>query len=310
MICTYNPDIEHLKYAINSALLQNNVSLQIVITDDCSKDFAAEQIIDYFEEKGFHDFTICRLPDNKGTVKNFRYGLSYCKGTFVRGLSPEDYIYGRDTLRKWIDFTLEHNAVVSFSNVICYRFENEDIIPVKRKANPQTISNYYKGCWGYNYLVFNDICVGAGMLVKKDTIDCYTRLLEDNHVIYAEDNSYRLMAMRRESMVYYDQPTALYEVGNGMSTSNSDVWRKRLSKDWDHTDEIMLEWARNMNENDFLKKYFKRIVEARYITNRLHRKISHLLVPGYLMYWIKEHISPRFTCIDIDRNYLEELKRY
>lgn len=303
MVCTYNPSSSHLIIALQSALLQKNIKMQIVITDDGSDSFDAETIIEFFYKKDFHDFTISRLVQNSGTVKNFRNGLKYCKGEYIRDLSPEDYLYGYNTLREWIDFIQEKDVGLSFSNVICYRLDNERILPVKREAHPQCIRNYYHGKWEYNYLIFNDLCVGTGMLIKRTMIDYYTHLIEGK-VIYAEDNAYRIMAYQHVHMAFYDKPTVLYEVGNGISTSHSSTWREKLHKDWDKANNLMLELEQS--DEAFLRQ-FRQIIRISKERHGIQRKMAKLFVPGYLIFAIKRKLFTRFTVTEVDQNYIMDL---
>lgn len=303
LICTFNPDASSIIYTLRSALLQRNVSLQIVISDDGSALFDLKKIINFFVNNDYHDYVICRLKENAGTVKNIRNGLRYCKGKYVRGLGPGDYLYGQNILRQWIDFVNNKNVSVSFSNVICYEHKNDIISPVKRKANPQIISNYYRNKWEYNYLIFRDICVGAGILTTKDIIEKYTGLLEGK-VIYAEDNSYRLMAYNHESMAFFNAPTVLYEVGNGVSTSGSATWDERLNKDWEATNKIMMDMPQN---DQLLYTSLVKLMLAQKRNNTFLRKLKLLFVPGYLGFHLRTRLFRRYTQISIDSDYINVL---
>ena len=63
------------------------------------------------------------------------------------------------------------------------------------------------------------------------------------------------MAYCGEKMGFFNRKAIIYEVGTGISTSNDNNWLKLIRKDWNTTDNIML----NMPTKDLkLKEIFKK----------------------------------------------------
>lgn len=304
----YHPDPEKLIYTINSVLVQREIKPQIVISDDGSLSFDFVKIIEYFEQCGFHDYVICALEKNSGTVKNFNNGIKYCKGEYVKPISPGDILYGAFVLRNWVDFIRANAADVSFANVIYHHFNKKKIVPIKVKAHPQIIDLYYKNLWSYNYLIFDDIVVGAATIVKTEVMREFEGYLKDK-VIYADDNAYRLMAYRKKKMCYFDTDAVLYEYGTGMSTSGQKVWSERLDKDWNQANDIILSWIEN-NEINELTESLRYVAGLHRNGTKFERMLSNVRIGGKLKYQFRKRLMTRYTSSQIDEDYIDLISKY
>lgn len=123
-------------------------------------------------------------------------------------------------------------------------------------------------------------------------------------VIYAEDNSYRIMMYRGEKFVYFPRNFLLYEYGEGVSTSGSAVWIKRLNHDWQVTNEIILslepcEEAKQIHIPEFLCIALKQ--------GWLYRLQRWRKFPSRLIYRIKTKLFPRMTPVEVDKTFVHEL---
>ena len=62
IIVTYNSDWKKLRLTLLSTLKQINVSIQIIIADDGSKETFDEKIVQLFNEFGFSNYVIVNNP--------------------------------------------------------------------------------------------------------------------------------------------------------------------------------------------------------------------------------------------------------
>ena len=305
LIGTYNPDYNKLFVTINSGLIQKNIDLQIVISDDGSNSFEPDRIIKYFEYKQFHNYVIVSLANNGGTTRNYNNGLKYCNGEYTKLISPGDYLCGEDCLSSWYEFIKKENAIVSFSDCIHYYYDNDEVKTLSVKANPQNIKNFYKGSWAYNYLVFDDIVTGACTLAKTELLRKYSELLLGK-VIYAEDNIYRLMAYNNEPACYFDNDTVLYEHGSGVSTNGNQEWLDKIFADYVAADSIMLKW----NNDSVVARQFSKIAHIRTEKRVILRKFKvliFLLSSGKIKFVLKRKFRPRFTNMSFDPDYVRKI---
>ncbi len=305
LIGTYNPDYKKLFITINSGLLQKNIDLQIVISDDGSQSFELDKLIEFFETKQFHNYVIVSLAKNGGTTRNYNNGLRYCKGDYTKLISPGDYLNGEDCLATWYEYIKNNNAVVSFSDCIHYYYENDEVKTVSVKSDPQNNKNFYRNSWAYNYLVFDDIVTGACTLASTEKLQKYSDLLLGK-VIYAEDNIYRLMAYNNEPACYYDKDTVLYEHGSGVSTNGNKKWLERIFADYVAADSIMLEW----NKDSVVAKRFAKIANIRKekrVVLRKFKVLFFLISSGKYKFVLKRKFKPRYTNVSIDMDYVNQI---
>lgn len=304
LILTYHSDYIKLIYTINSILAQEYVKIQIVISDDGSEYLYKNELEEYFKEKNFTDYIICPPHENTGTVKNFIRGLEYCEGVYVKPISPGDFIYQKNTIREWVDFLVMNNAVLSFGETIYYRYEN-GFVPVVVKAHPQITKFKCKEDLKYNYLVYNDICVGATTLVKRENLKKYLKELEDK-VVYAEDHVYRLMIYCNEEVVYFDFPTVLYEFQSGISTSKNVFWENKLYEDWKNANKIL---SKKIKARTKLDKNLQKVIFFHRFNNSLFNRLRYLFVQGLLKYQIYVKLNTKMTSSHIDVEYLNLLTK-
>lgn len=305
LIVTYNPDYEKLIMTLCSFLLQEEVTLQIVIADDGSDNDYFFEAESYFKRKGFYNYKFIKNYNNVGTIKNIVSGLKECEGEYIKILSPGDYIAGGDILIRWVNYMRDEKLSVCGSDYICY--EEDDSGRVKssiQKMHPQ-ISKLKGKYLSYNYILNNDIFLGAAVLCRTEEFSKYINMI-CGVVIYAEDNCYRIMAYCGERVGYFPVETIVYEIGTGISTSNKEKWLKLLSKDWDATNEIikMLPIKDRKLKNNFLKiSYIHKFHKRRYL-KKLQVYIS---IRKLILLKIKIKLRQRFTSGILPTEWMKEL---
>lgn len=139
LLLTYNPNLNKLLTTLHSILLQKNVNIQIVISDDGSKESHMSEAEHYLKKQEFHNYRILLRKQNGGMVAGTYDALKLCKGKWLKMISPGDYLYGENSLRNWIDFMERNKLGVSYADAIYYRWHNNRIKPVRVKNHPQHI---------------------------------------------------------------------------------------------------------------------------------------------------------------------------
>ena len=230
IICViYNSSFERIKLTLDSALVQRGVRFEIVIADDGSADNHKEEIIKLFNEYNFLNYKLVFNEKNQGILSNFLSGLSVSEGKYAKGIGPGDFFY-RDTIfEDWINYMETNKKVWSFSDIVNYIKTKSGREVVSVMANPQDITPYVKGdlkrC-RWNYLVLHDIVNGASIICQTNILREYCHRIKSKGIIYAEDNIFRIMMFEGIVGGYFPFSTIFYERGEGISTSNNDVWKK------------------------------------------------------------------------------------
>lgn len=260
VVVAYNPDWKQMKSTLESVIKQKEISYEIIIADDGSKDNLKGKLSEFFNERQFSNYKFVLNSENRGTVCNLMSGLEVAEGEYIKDISPGDELYTETALRDSLKYMKDNGYVWSFSEAIYYSEVDGDGRKkiISGEAFPNDISPYKKGNVlkaRWNYVVLGDFALGATMLCKTKTQYDYCKKIV-NRVKYAEDNIWRMMMFDGVEFGYYPYVTMLYEYGTGVSTSGNDKWARRLKDDLNATDEIM--FARPLDEMDsFQSKMLK-----------------------------------------------------
>lgn len=288
--------------SLHSILLQRNVSLQIVLSDDGSLENQIPEAVTYLERNGFYDYEILVRKENGGIVASTYEALPLCRGKYIKMLSPGDYLYGNNTLEEWISYMEKNRLSVSYSDAIYYHWKDGRITPEKVKLNPQRTGGGIAG--RIHQLVYDDIWLGAATLVDACLMQAYIAKLY-SHVTYAEDHVYRLMTYAGERFGYFPARTVLYEYGSGISTVKEDTWKKRLKKDWEEADNIL---KTQECDHAWLEKLVKKRIMINGCTSRFYRLVNTcIFLPGYIIYRLNVKFHPRYSYGVLDKKFVDEL---
>lgn len=290
IVCTYNPLKAALFYTLDSIMNQEEVDFEIIIADDGSTTDFHNEVISYFDKKGFVCWTIVCNRLNHGTVYNVYTGLKECNGRYVKLISPGDALYGKAILQKWLAFHENGEYKWSFSDAIYYIGNPKDKEYIEVQAHPNNILPYLRKknneC-RWNYVALDDIALGATLFCEKSLMVEYISRIIDK-VIYAEDNIWRMMMFDGIVGGYFPQIAILYEYGTGISTKVSDIWEARIKRDWESANNIMVQskqldkfqiavvkaWRFNESDNKFVKIFIKGKLKAFVINKIKKRKTS------------------------------------
>lgn len=84
---------EYLYSAIDSVLSQDYPNIELVISDDGSKDFPEEQLRVYVEahkDSNLTNLVIRQEPHNVGTVRHLNHAVAACSGAYIAALAGDD----------------------------------------------------------------------------------------------------------------------------------------------------------------------------------------------------------------------------
>lgn len=304
-VCSFEPDWDKLKRTLKSVLLQEGLKVQTVVCDDGSKKFPIDQILEFFEANNYIDFIIYLTKNNHGTVTNIYNGINLCTSDYIKDISPGDYLNTNYFLKQWLDEVKTSQCDFSICDgIYFYIADNNKFVALEERISPQANDNYYHNKWFYNYLIFDDIAVGACMLTKTSVLREYLQLILGK-VKYAEDNIFRIMAADKKSMMYFHRSAVLYEIGTGISTSNNSVWQNRLNEDWLASNKIISNRI-GINDKELSSNFRKN--EKAILMSKYRRAIyKTLFVRGWLINYIRKKIHPRFSSIYVDHDYLSLL---
>ena len=290
VVCTYNQTTEKTFFTLKSIITQKDVSIQLIIADDGSAENNFKRIEEFLVECGFMDFVFVGSGVNRGTVANFMQGVEEASGYYIKPLSPGDAFIDELTLCKWVSELKKVGRKWSFSDVICYYTTESGMIETERKAHPLYVHPYLRKndrVCRWNYVVLNDIVLGAAVLGEKGVILEYLYRIE-RKVKYAEDNIWRLMMFDGIVPCYFSWDTLYYEVGSGISTSDDKIWAVRLKKDWDAATREMLS---NSDDFDLFQRKMRHGIEIQEQAGKFRK----LFIAGKIKMFLIRRAIPRKT---------------
>ena len=300
-VVTYYPQKEKLMDTLRSIVNQRNVDFQIIVSDDGSKENYFEEVKRYFADIGFVDYKLVALAENQGTVRNMEQAILAANSEYIKDISPGDCLTRDTILAEWIEHLENSGKLWSFCDAYYYsKNESQSYIFHPCYANPQLVEPYLRRkdlLCRWNYVVLDDIALGAAVLCERDLMLRYIKEITGK-VKYAEDNIYRLLMFDGYVADYFQKEAVLYEYGSGISTSQNEVWAKRLNDDWEATNSIIL--SRPAMEP--LQKRMKRVLEDRQRDRKCVYLFKRLIEKGRIAITLKRHFNKRLAncggCID------------
>lgn len=301
VVATFNPKLNELKKTIKSIIFQEDVAVEVVITDDGSSHFPYDEIVDFMSENDFSNYKIVCNKENKGTVCNLLAGISESSGEFIKLISPGDCLSSTKALFYLAAEIKKNNSDFSFGEVVYY-WENSEVFTIKKHySHPQNLSPYVRSnqrlIW-YNYLVLNDTIHGVSTLCKKEVLKKYLNLAEGK-VIYAEDTLYRVMVNDGINISYCPEIVALYSFGGGISTQKNTKWQRLIKKDLCATDQMIIKKIKKRRD----RLLFKFSVELRDRKNFWNYLKISLVSPAFLIGKLRCILKKRYSPVSITDDF-------
>ena len=197
---TYNQE-KYVAEAIKSAFAQTYQPLEIIISDDCSKD-GTWNIIQRMvaEYKGPHRVVLNRNEKNLGVTKHFELIMTLCSGDFYTGCSGDDI-----ALPEKVQIMVDRWAEDDYRPMVCYTnmyWMEEDGTKGDRfingkPLNPQSRKEFLRSP--------ATTMPGASAGVSSDINDIFGELNPTHSS--SEDNARAIRGVMLDHLVYIDTPT-------------------------------------------------------------------------------------------------------
>ena len=208
IVVTYNSS-DYVLDTLNSAYSQTYKNIELLVTDDCSKDNTLELVKEWAEEykNRFKRFEIIPAIENRGIPANCNKGLKAAEGDWIKFIAGDDILM--DTcISDNIAFVDENNASFVFSDVIWFINDREQI------EHDRSEDRYRKSFAGLDsagqikfysrYPVFlNSPAWFYSREAVKFSYDEEYKLLEDQPFIFQLLNSeHRIFYMKKNTVWY------------------------------------------------------------------------------------------------------------
>jgi glycosyltransferase involved in cell wall biosynthesis len=219
IVVTYNSALTVLE-TLDSIKQQTYKNIELIITDDYSKDNTIETCINWLNlNKGrFVNTTILKVEKNTGVAANCNRGLKASAGLWIKFIAGDDILLP-NCLNDNQQFSTANNSGITFSRMNFFKdgtILKKDVCGVElkrfiRKSSLQSKrKSYIRNCI---FLNVPTIFFSKEVLIKLNGFDERFRLLEDQPLILkALNNSY--------SILFLDKTTINYRIfGNSITAS-------------------------------------------------------------------------------------------
>lgn len=234
IVATYNSAPDKLRCTLNAICSQEDISLEVIVTDDGSAQKDLGWLPDYFKEKGVRDHQIIEHPENLGTLANLLYAIRAAKGEYVFSTSPGDLLFDSTVLRDFYRFAREHDAGLCFGNAVFYTVDAQGPRRSRDFCVPASPDAYAPGARladvKLQFFCGNWV-IGASYFRSRElAIELFSQIADVSK--YMEDTPSTAFALADgHRLYYYDRNMLWYEDGTGVSTGASEKWKVLLNRD-------------------------------------------------------------------------------
>lgn len=301
IVATYNATIGQLKRTFSSILGQKNTELEIIVCDDASEENHFAWIKEFFDGKGFGAYRLMASEENQGTVRNMLRGLREAEGKYAKLIGAGDLLYCATTLSDVRTFMEEEKIACCFG--LMQGFYMKEGRPARvLRISPRDIMAYRhmdKQKIARNLLVSEDWVSGAAIFATTEYYIKYISMLEGK-VLYCEDWASALALADGVYLRLYDRYVVWYEVGEGVSTTPNQAWRKKLEQDNESFWQIFDAYAAQLDNHAF----------DRQIHLRKRKKLAGRLGGKYMGTILKAVTNPSLLLFEAEARRQERAKVY
>lgn len=309
IVLTYHPNMAMLLATLEAAVAQQGVQIEIIISDDGSKEKDFSCLPAFFQKCGFTDYTILENETNQGTVGNCLTALRRAKGEYVFFTSPGDFLFDSRTLADFYAFAKEHGAKNCFGTAVQYSVAEDGpqvVSPYSIPVSPTVYgpgrpfgtakASYFGGNW----------IIGACFFRERNFAETYFEMIADTSV-YTEDTTSTAFALADGiPVLYYDRNIVWYERGTGVSTGTSTRWKERLAKDMEKS---FAKLRKLHPEDPYVDVAYHNLAEENRWKRTAYRSLRHPVVSLQILWsrYMTKKTEVRYT--DADIHYLRHLRR-
>ena len=306
IVLSYHPNKEKLFATLRSVLLQRDCRFEVIVADDGSEEFYEPEIRAFFEEHHFVDYRVIAHEHNQGTVMNLLDAAEAAEGTYIKPISPGDYLYDDGTLRDLLGFMNKHDAKAVFGDMVYYSEEPEfHIFDTKTPWDDSLYcaEEFDRRRAMKHQMVYLDNISGASVAYTKEAFCSGLRAIA-GHVRFAEDAMLQLMILQGDRIWKIHRYVVWYEYGTGISTDLQSGPSPRLKNDFYRFYTMLYE---HYPEEPYVGRTFRRwkmMMEGNRCVNMV-RRFTQL---DKLHFVLKKHVMmKKYVCSDYDDRFFRQV---
>lgn len=241
IVVTYNSArtvIETLESIYN----QTFVNIELIVTDDNSRDDTVERVENWLEEKKqrFFNTDIIKAKSNTGVAGNCNRGVRATSTFYYKIIAGDDVLY-RDAIQQYVNFANSHQCAIGVSRVVLFGRNAEAAVKIWKTAFEKGYEKLSLPMQKkYRQLVVrNFICAPAVGLIKREWFEKVGGF--DERYPFCEDYTMYIKLMELgidfelmdEVLVKYRVSEEALSAGNSpllMRSTLDYFWKEKLCK--------------------------------------------------------------------------------
>ncbi len=185
VVLIYN-NSEYLNQCLESVLIQDYASIELIIVDDCSRSFNRDDIVSYLEsnkKENLVNYVVYQNEKNFGTVKSANGAIKKASGRFIKLLAADDALYDWKSLSHAAEALLASPDGIIAGDVMRCDAHLEPIAEYHKNLLDNL--NHLKPFEVFRLLCIHNDIVAGGVFFTKSFFEKYGyfdesyRLLED-----------------------------------------------------------------------------------------------------------------------------------
>lgn len=238
IVTSYNQE-KYIEECLISILDQNYSNIELIIADDCSKNFDIDyykNFIEKYMKNNINRLIIYKNIINLGTASNLNKARCFCNGIFIKTIGSDDAFYSNDVLKIIVDFMLKNNCKVLESNIELNDINMNKL--EKSTTNIETVRNSYKNIKeNYNkqnlirYFGYGNVIGLGGCFIH---IDIFNNIRFNEEFLLLEDLPYVFEIILNDTRIdYIDMISLKYRLGSGVTSITHPDKRRLIGKEAD-----------------------------------------------------------------------------
>lgn len=217
---------QYLEGCLNSILRQAYPNIEIIIADDCSREFDADKFKTFCEKNSRDNIkNVCIIQNetNLGTVKNVNKAIRYSNGAFFKLIGADDELADANSLVEAAKYLKSSLHGIITSDVIKCDSEMKTLGMYSNRLQKYLNEMTAKECF-VRLCIHNDIVAG-GVFFTKNFIDTYGYF--DERYKLLEDWPMWLRVTRAGAKIIYCPFNAIkYRSNVGYGTSVNQIYMR------------------------------------------------------------------------------------
>lgn len=277
-IISYN-NYMYIKEAVDSVLEQDYPAVQLIISNDGSRDFNKEELEAYIESKKKDNIKSVLINDNEtnvGTVKNVNFVAKNAQGKYFMIMAADDALYDTGVLSKFVDeFEKRGDDVALLSGKIAMCGETlDDVKDYEPQQNRIEILKSGDNNKIFSVLTYDSFIPTTSTCLRMDVLRD-TGFYDEDYFIIEDASKYIQLAREGYKFGWIDNFVGARHrdggISHGNSRNKSESYRRyRFDEIVLYTKEILpyvdrifpddmkhMEWKWNYIEGNYYKNFIR-----------------------------------------------------